>query len=460
MNLSLLDPFTLAQEYPENLERYLKSGRSTCVRFNATGDLLASGRLDGTVVVFDMETNGLARVLKTHVRQIQSLSWSRDSRYLLSTSQDWRAVLWDLETGKRIRVFSFAAPVYGGDMHPTDPFQFTISLYKAAPYIVDAHTEEPKLKELPALILRPPHERTEKNLAADAKQLVTNVVYTKDGDHVITATDKGWLSIVKLSDFSVIYSMRLSNGCLTYIRLSPTGKDIVVNSNDRIIRTVHIPDLSAPIENDDDLVMTVEHKFQDVVNRLLWNNCTFSSTGEYVAASIYHNHDIYIWERTKGSLVKILEGPKEELGTVEWHPSKPLVVAAGIESGRIFLWSTPAHQRWSALAPDFTELEENIEYIEKEDEFDIHPKEELTKRKLHMEDEDIDVLSFLPGEGKPGWTMPVEGEWDQTESESSDDEEREEQEKRERDKEIREKRRVENAAAHGGSGSTARKRKK
>ena len=34
-------------------------------------------------------------------------------------------------------------------------------------------------------------------------------------------------------------------------------------------------------------------------------------------ASTLMNHDVYIWERGLGSLVKILEGPKEELGAVE-----------------------------------------------------------------------------------------------------------------------------------------------
>ena len=110
-------------------------------------------------------------------------------------------------------------------------------------------------------------------------------------------------------------------------------------------------------------------------------------------ASTLMNHDIYIWERGHGSLVKILEGPKEELGAVEWHPQRPLVAATGVESGRIYVWGINMPQRWSALAPDFVEVEENVEYIEKEDEFDIHPIEELHRKRLDQEDEDVDVLT-------------------------------------------------------------------
>ncbi len=121
---------------------------------------------------------------------------------------------------------------------------------------------------------------------------------------------------------------------------------MVVNSSDRIIRTIHLPEfLSSSSKSSDDatgvgvvkdtngdvhgdgnvdvlnpkkMALEVEHKFQDVVNRLSWNHVAFSSsTGEYVMASTYKNHDVYVWERSRGSLVKILEGPKEELGVVE-----------------------------------------------------------------------------------------------------------------------------------------------
>jgi COMPASS component SWD1 len=121
MNLSLIDPFVLAQDYPESTTGSLRSGHATCVRFNRKGDFLASGRVDGTVVVFDVETNGIARKLRGHTRQVQSLSWSRDGRYLLSSSQDWKCVLWDLQDGSRLRTVRFEAPVYIAELHPLNP---------------------------------------------------------------------------------------------------------------------------------------------------------------------------------------------------------------------------------------------------------------------------------------------------------------------------------------------------
>ena len=142
--------------------------------------------------------------------------------------------------------------------------------------------------------------------------------------------------------------------------------------------------------------LQVEHKFQDVVNRLSWNHVAFSSTGEFVTASTFMNPDIYVWERSHGSLVKILEGPREELGVVEWHPSRPMVVACGLESGCIYTWSIVSPQKWSALAPDFGEVEENVEYIEREDEFDVHTAEEVHQRRLDQEDEVPDVLTVEP----------------------------------------------------------------
>jgi hypothetical protein len=48
-----------------------------------------------------------------------------------------------------------------------------------------------------------------------------------------------------------------------------------------------------------------------------------------------------------------------------------MVIATGLDSGTIYQWSTTVTEGWSAFAPDFIEIDENLVYEEREDEFDI-----------------------------------------------------------------------------------------
>ncbi|RDW87588.1 hypothetical protein BP5796_03282 [Coleophoma crateriformis] len=396
MNLALSDPFVLAQDYPEQTTGSLRSGHATSVRFNRKGDCLAVGRVDGTVVIFDVETQGIARKLKGHTRQVQSLCWSR-----------------------------FHAPVYIAELHPWDHFKFVLSLFEDQPLLVDCTNPEPIKMKLPTVPKRTQIDDEpidKKQAAQDAKQSTTVSIFTASGDHILAGTSKGWLNIIEVATRKTIYSTKICTGVVIYLRLTNSGRDLVVNAQDRIIRTIQLPNLSAKDLDPDTIDIEVEHRFQDVVNRLSWNHVAFSSTGEYVTASTYNNHDIYIWERNHGSLVKILEGPKEEHGIVEWHPHRPMIAACGLESGRIHIWSITSPQRWSALAPDFAEVEENVEFLEHEDEYDNHPEEELLKQRLDLEDEDVDVLTIEPVKGEiidseNTFKMPFQLDLDDSDSE-------------------------------------------
>jgi COMPASS component SWD1 len=46
-------------------------------------------------------------------------------------------------------------------------------------------------------------------------------------------------------------------------------------------------------------------------------------------------------------------------------------MASTTNQGNILIWHCPTLEKWSAFAGDFEELDENVEYVEKEDEFDI-----------------------------------------------------------------------------------------
>ena len=47
------------------------------------------------------------------------------------------------------------------------------------------------------------------------------------------------------------------------------------------------------------------------------------------------------------------------------------MLLSNTSEGAIMIWHAPTQERWGAFAGDFEELDENIMYEEKEDEFDI-----------------------------------------------------------------------------------------
>lgn len=308
---------------------------------------------------------------------------------------------------------------------------FVAALYEDQPCLVDIAERIPRkypLKSAPKRVSMQSDEMQDKKQALqDAKMATTVAIFSATGNHVLAGTNKGWFNIIDVATYETIYSTKLCVGHFISLRLTASGRDMVMNAQDRIIRTFQLPNLSQESLDPDEIHIEVEHKFQDVVNRLSWNHVAFSSTGDYITATTYMNHDIYIWERRHGSLVKILEGAKgssEEHGTVEWHPHKPLIVACGLETGRIHTWTITSPQRWSALAPDFEEVEENVEYIEREDEFDIIPKAEIHNRQLLLEDEPVDVMTIEPTRGETeddrnAFQMPVL--FDISDSESEDE---------------------------------------
>jgi COMPASS component SWD1 len=275
--------------------------------------------------------------------------------------------------------------------------QFVAALFEEHPLLVDMTDPVDVKRVLPSA---PNRSNTdggaafkEKQAKEDAKQMTTSAVWHTTGDHILAGTNKGRINIIDTRTLEVIYSEKICAGVITAMRVTSSGRELLVNSQDRIIRTFRIPNLAAEDLDTDTIQIPLEHKFQDVVNRLSWNHVTFSASGEYVAASTYNNHELYVWERNHGSLVCMLKDPKEEQGVIEWHPSRALLAACGIETGRIYIWSVVSPQKWSALAPDFAEVEENVEYIEREDEFDIYGQDEIHRRRLDAEDEDVDVLT-------------------------------------------------------------------
>lgn len=129
-------------------------------------------------------------------------------------------------------------------------------------------------------------------------------------------------------------------------------------------------------------------------------------------------HSLYIWEKSVGNLVKILHGTKGEhvldvvvrtflfpkhmiyifmcvKNLVQWHPFRAILTS--ISSGIVSVWARNQVENWSAFSPEFKELDENIEYEERESEFDLEDEDKsiIDDAEQRIEDIDVSIISYI-----------------------------------------------------------------
>ena len=91
-------------------------------------------------------------------------------------------------------------------------------------------------------------------------------------------------------------------------------------------------------------------------------------------------------------MIKTLEGPKEPILDIVWHPLRPTIVTVS-NYNFIYIWNALYSETWSAFAPNFKELEENEEYHEREDEFDI-VEDQPKQKKPRIENDVVDIMTI------------------------------------------------------------------
>ena len=378
MNLELLESF--GQNYPEEFDGSLDciSMAVTC-SFNRFGTLFAVGCNDGRIVVWDFLTRGIAKIIAAHVHPVCSLSWSRSGSRLASASTDNNVSVWDIITGECEHRFRFPSPVLRVQFNPRDSDELLVVPMGHAAVLVNLQDGAHKLVPV--------------DVESDLHIFAS---FDKRGFNIYTGNSKGKILIINRERLAIVKQFKLTqtmSNAVKGIEFSRRGESFLVNTADRVIRVYNVKEvLETEEENPEPM-----QKLQDLVNKTMWKKCCFSGDGEYVCAGSARQHALYIWEKSVGNLVKILHGTKgETLLDVVWHPVRPIV--ASISSGIISLWAQQQVENWSAFAPDFKELDENVDYEERESEFDKEDEDRSVKSENEELDVevDVDVTSKIP----------------------------------------------------------------
>ncbi|XP_019419132.1 PREDICTED: protein RBL-like isoform X2 [Lupinus angustifolius] len=420
MNAPIIDP--LQGDFPEVIEEYLEySSSMKCISFNRRGTLLAAGCNDGSCVIWDFKTRGIAKVLGDAEcsSPITSICWSKYGHQILVSAVDKSLTLWDVMSGKKITRIVLQQTPLQARLHPgsSTPSLCLVCPISCAPMVVDLNTGNTTLLKIYVSETCDGPNPSSHSKCSDGITSFTSsaACFNKCGNLVYVGSSKGEILIIDYKDGEVRAMVPISGGSVVKsILFSRNGQYLLINSNDRTIRIYEnilplkdeVRALNELGENFNDLngvekfkavgskCLTLLREIQDTINRVQWKAPCFSGDSEWVVggSASKGEHKIHIWDRA-GHLVKILEGPKEALIDLAWHPVYPLVLSVSL-NGIIYIWAKDYTENWSAFAPDFIELEENEEYVEREDEFDLIPETEKVKVSDVNEDEEVDILAF------------------------------------------------------------------
>uniref|UniRef100_A0A2P2QU15 Uncharacterized protein MANES_13G078700 n=1 Tax=Rhizophora mucronata TaxID=61149 RepID=A0A2P2QU15_RHIMU len=417
MNAPIIDP--LQGDFPEVIEEYLEHGIMKCIAFNRRGTLLAAGCSDGSCIIWDFETRGIAKELrdKETAAAVTSVCWSKYGHQILVSAADKSLSLWDVVSGEKIKRTVLQQTPLLARLHPRSsaPSVCLACPLSSAPLIVDLYRGSNKV--LPVTVpdtangLAPSRN---KSLDGAPPFTPTAACFNTYGDLVYVGNSKGEILIIDHQSMQVQAMVPISGSAVVKnIMFSRDGQYLLTNSNDRTIRIYEnllplkdglaiLEDLKKTVCELDGIekmkavgskCLALFREFQDSITRIHWKAPCFSGDGEWVigGSASKGEHKIYIWDRA-GHLVKILEGPKEALIDLAWHPVHPIVVSVSL-TGLVYIWAKDYTENWSAFAPDFKELEENEEYIEREDEFDLMPQTEKAKESDVNEDDEVDIVT-------------------------------------------------------------------
>lgn len=333
----------------------------TAMELGRLGFILAVGFDDGSIIICDSETGNNRKEITGHKSAINSLSFSHDNKYLISGDTGGVYQIVNILTKEVIVSDKVNKEVFTVKFSPFNPDEYLIH-YGNQVKIFNMQTKETKVLPEQVTLLLWEHA----GLIIINEQLELNI-YNENLERI----GQNKMSFAKKIPYMCI-SQNQKMICIINVRGEGYLYDMV--------------DLVQGFSED----INFRNDFKDRVSELKYTCCVFDRNDEHLIFSSNTKKvcKLIIYEIDRDDVKQELEGPSEPVNHIIFHPDHPVIYTAGSPSIRV--WTPTYQQSWAMYTPGFEHLEMNVDYEEKEDEFDIDDS-------IHMDIVDpvwdVDVLT-------------------------------------------------------------------
>ncbi|MCJ1405477.1 hypothetical protein MMC11_008705 [Xylographa trunciseda] len=281
------------------------TGEVFAARFDPSGNLIASGSMDRSIMLW--RTYGQCEnygVLTGHKGAILDLHWSRDSRVIFSASADLTIASWDLETGLRIRrhvgheevINCLDVSRRGEEMLVSGSDDGYIGIW------------DPRQKQAADFI--------------ETEFPITSIALAEAGNEIYSGGIDNDIKVWDMRKKAVAYSMVGHTDTVTSLQVSPDTQSLVSNSHDGTVRTWDI----RPFAPTDRHIRTYDGAPAGIERNLI--RASWDPKGERIAAGS-GDRSVVVWDVRTGKLLYKLPGHKGTVNDVRFSPGDEPIILSG-----------------------------------------------------------------------------------------------------------------------------------
>ncbi|OZJ03149.1 hypothetical protein BZG36_03888 [Bifiguratus adelaidae] len=273
--------------------------------FSNNGEHLVTASKDATAMIWETKTFTRKATLKGHSRPISFCAWSPDDSMILTVGKDHVVKLWSSD-GEYLRTFekhtkevTACAWLSDGLRFLTASLDGTLYFWTVTGTILQKWTcHEP-----------------------------TDLVVWPDSSKFIVALAHCMLSCFDLETLSSepLWSVT-EDGLVTCLNLSRDGRYMLISL---ISGPIHLWDL--------EIRAVIRRYTGHQQDRMVIRSCLGGIDEKFVASGSTDGK-VYIWHRYLEQLVHVLEGHKEMVNSVAWHPTHPHMLASASDDRTVRIW--------------------------------------------------------------------------------------------------------------------------